>query len=287
MMMNGERTFGNIPESLAERERSAIWLLSIPYDGTSTWGKGADRGFEAFLDAADNMELYDIETDSEVYTRGIHLLQEMTGFESPEDMYERVLGRTRELLRTEKFLTFFGGEHSISIPVIQAYIEKYPDLTVLQIDAHTDLRPSYLGTPYNHACAMYQASKQVNVVQVGIRSMDVLEKEHIQPGNCFYASRIHRDPDWVDRVLERLGPRVYLSFDLDALDPSIMPATGTPEPGGLSYDQVTRLFAEVFRKREVLGFDLVELAPLAGFHAPQFLAAKLYYKMLSYRFNHV
>lgn len=284
--MNRQRTFGGISSVYADRDQAAIWLQSIPYDGTSTWGKGADRGFEAFLDATENMELYDIDTDSEVFKNGIHLLKELHGFSSPKNMYDEVLTATRELLKENKFLTFFGGEHSISIPILEAFTEKHPDLSVLQIDAHTDLRPSYLGTPYNHACAMYPVSKKANLVQVGIRSMDVEEKQHIQPGNCFYASAIHRDPDWIVKVLDRLGEKVYISFDLDGLDPSIMPATGTPEPGGLTYKQVDGLFERVFREKEVVGFDMVELAPIDGFHAPQFLAAKLYYKMLSYHFYH-
>ena len=142
-------TFAGIEHKYAKRESAAIYLQSIPYDGTSTWGKGADMGFEAFMDAAENMELYDIETNSEVYLKGIHTLPEATQFDSPEDMYKYTYENTKELLRDGKFLTFFGGEHSISIGPIKAHYEHFDNLTVLQIDAHAYLRPSYAGTIYN------------------------------------------------------------------------------------------------------------------------------------------
>lgn len=284
--MTAKNNFGGIPDKFASKNSSQVYLQSIPYDGTSTWGKGADKGFSAFLDATLNMELYDIETNSEVYTKGIHLLPEIKGFKNPEEMYKQVLTFVKELLKSGKNLSFFGGEHSISIPIIDAFHEKYPDLTVLQVDAHADLRPSYMNTPYNHACAMYSASQKINLVQVGIRSMDVEEKQFIQAGNCFYAHDIQKDPNWISKVIKRLGDKVYISFDLDALDPSIMPATGTPEPGGLDFYQLTGLFREVFKERKVVGFDMVELAPIEGLKSPQFLVAKLYYKMLSYWFNY-
>jgi agmatinase len=283
--MDDQITFGGIPEEFANPEKAKIFLQSIPYDGTSTWGKGADKGFAAFLEAAENMELYDIETDSEVYRKGIHILPELSGFLSPEDMYEQVFSKTKELLARDRFLTFFGGEHSISIPIIDAFMDRYKDLTILQIDAHTDLRPEYLGTKYNHACAMYNASTRANLVQVGIRSMDQPEKQFIQEGNCFFAHDIHNDPLWVEKVLARIGRKVYISFDLDAFDPSIMPATGTPEPGGLNYHETTGFLRKVIEQKEIVGFDIVELAPIDGLTAPEFLTAKLYYKMLSYLFK--
>ncbi len=278
-------TFGGIEEKYASAENALVYLQSIPYDGTSTWGKGANNGFEAFLDAAENMELYDIETDSEVYKRGIHLLPAITEDRSAEAMFKAVYKSTQELLKTDKFLTFFGGEHSVSIGILKAYYEKYPNITILQLDAHADLRASYLGTPYNHACAVHEASKHANLIQVGIRSMDVCEKQYINTDKVFFAEDIYQQTEWMDKAIGLMTDQVYITIDLDAFDPSIMPATGTPEPGGLDWNTTIRFLRKVFNKKQVLGFDLVELAPIEGLKAPQFLASKLYYKMLSYKFE--
>lgn len=278
-------TFGGIEEKYASAENALVYLQSIPYDGTSTWGKGANNGFEAFLDAAENMELYDIETDSEVYKRGIHLLPAITEDRSAEAMFKAVYKSTQELLKTDKFLTFFGGEHSVSIGILKAYYEKYPNITILQLDAHADLRASYLGTPYNHACAVHEASKHANLIQVGIRSMDVCEKQYINTDKVFFAEDIYQQTEWMDKAIGLMTDQVYITIDLDAFDPSIMPATGTPEPGGLDWNTTIRFLRKVFKKKQVLGFDLVELAPIEGLKAPQFLASKLYYKMLSYKFE--
>lgn len=279
------KTFAGIDAKYADRESAAIYLQSIPYDGTSTWGKGADKGFEAFMDAAENMELYDIETNSEVYLKGIHTLPEAPRFDSPESMYQYTYENTKALLKDGKFLTFFGGEHSISIGPIKAHYEHFDDLTVLQIDAHADLRPSYGGTPYNHACAVYDASKNCNLVQVGIRSMDSSEKEHMNYDKVFFADEIKTGGIWQEQVLNAMTDNVYITFDLDAFDPSIMPATGTPEPGGLYWYLVINFLQSVFESKNVVGFDIVELAPIKDHKASQFLAAKLYYKMLSYKFS--
>ncbi|MDB4439022.1 agmatinase [bacterium] len=278
------KTFAGIEDQFAVKENSAIYLQSIPYDGTSTWGKGADKGFEAFMDAAENMELYDIETNSEVYLKGIHILPEAPKFNSPEEMFAYTYHKTKALLKENKFLTFFGGEHSISIGPIKAHYEHFEDLTVLQIDAHADLRHSYDGTAYNHACAVYDASKNCNLVQVGIRSMDISEKEHMDYNKVFFADKLKQNERWRDEAMNVITDNVYITLDLDAFDPSILPATGTPEPGGLDWYLVINFLKRVFAERNVVGFDIVELAPITGHKASQFLAAKLYYKMLSYKF---
>lgn len=278
------KTFAGIDEKYAGKESAEIYLQSIPYDGTSTWGKGADKGFESFMDAAENMELYDIETDTEVYKKGIHLLPEAPSFASPEDMYLFTYQTTKNLLKDGKFITSFGGEHSISIGIIKAHYEHFENLTVLQIDAHADLRPSYMGTKYNHACALYDASKNSNLIQVGIRSMDVSEKEHMDYNKVYFADEMRYGGDWEAESIEKLTENVYITFDLDAFDPSIMPATGTPEPGGLHWYLVTNYLQKIFEQKNVVGFDIVELAPILGHNASQYLAAKLYYKMLSYKF---
>ncbi len=278
------RCFAGIPEEYCGADRARFYLQSVPYDGTSTWGKGADNGFEAFLDALENMELYDIETDSEVYTQGVHILDPITEDSSPETMAEAVYNRTRELLDNDKYLTFFGGEHSISIGVIRAFYEKYPELTVLQLDAHADLRPDYLGSRFNHACALHDASQNTNLIQVGLRSMDSSEKPWINPDKCFFAENIHGHDEWMNRSIDLMGDGpVYVTLDLDVLDPSVMPATGTPEPGGLDWYTLISYLKKVFLARNVVGFDITELAPIPGNKAPEFLVAKLYYKLLSYR----
>jgi agmatinase len=286
MNHRNSRPFGGIEAEFAQFETSRVLLQSIPYDGTSTWGKGADKGFDAFIEATENMELYDIETNSEVFTQGIHIVDPVTEKSSAEAMFEAVYASTQKLLKTDKFLTFFGGEHSVSIGVIKAFYEKYPDISILHIDAHSDLRPEYHGTPYNHACALYDASKHTNLVQVGIRSMDTVEIPHLNREKCFFAEDIYGKTDWMQKAIDILGEKVYISFDLDALDPSIMPATGTPEPGGLLWNPTIQFLKMVFQQRNVLGFDLVELAPEPAHKASNFLVAKLYYKMLSYKFKY-
>lgn len=265
-------------------ESASILLQSIPYDGTSTWGKGADRGFEAFLNASEHMETYDIETNSEVYKKGIHIVDPILADSSPEGVYEAVYNNTKELLKTDKFLTFFGGEHSISIGILKAFYEAYPDITILQLDAHTDLRTEYEGSPYNHACALHEASKNANLIQVGIRSMDSSELPHFNREKCYLAEEMYGTTDWMKDSLSKMTNRVYITLDLDVFDPSIMPSTGTPEPGGMDWNTVIRYLRKVFNQKDVLGFDIVELAPIEGLNAPDFLAAKLYYKMLSYKF---
>ena len=283
--MDRTQTYAGTDPELGGFEQAQILLQSIPYDGTSTWGKGADKGFAAFLEASENMELYDIETGSEVYRKGVHLLPPVQENRSPEAVYAAVLETTRKLLGTGKFLTFFGGEHSVSIGIIEAYKEKYPDLTVLQLDAHADLRKEYLGSAYNHACAMHQARLSTNLIQVGIRSMDISEKPQTDHERCFYAQDIMDSDAWMEEAIERMTGNVYLSMDLDVLDPSIFPATGTPEPGGMTWYQVIRFLRKVIRERNLVGFDLVEFAPIEGLNAPDFLVAKLYYKIISYKFH--
>lgn len=278
------RTFAGIEPEYAGFNQAAVLLQSIPYDGTSTWGKGADSGFGAFLEAAENMEIYDIETNSEVFKKGVHILPQLDDFSSPEDMFQKSYYRAKEMLATNKFITFFGGEHSISIGPIKAIYEKFPDITIVQLDAHADLRKDYMGTPYNHACAVHDASLNTNLIQVGIRSMTDCELPYLHRDKCFFAEDIYGRTDWMQKSIDMMGEKVYITFDLDGLDPSIMPATGTPEPGGLDWNTTIRYLKMIFEQREVIGFDLVELAPIPGYKAPNFLTAKLYYKMLSYKF---
>ena len=279
------KTFGGISENLADYKFAEILLQSIPYDGTSTWIKGADKGFDAFIEASENMELYDIETDSEVYKKGIHILDEISEKSSPEKAFKEVYQKTQELLKSNKYLTFFGGEHSISIGIIKAFYEKYNNLTVVQLDAHADLRASYLESPYNHACALYDASKNTNLIQIGIRSMDISEKENMNFSNVFYAEKMYQNSSWMEKSISKMTNDVYITLDLDVFDPSIMPSTGTPEPGGMLWYEMIIFLNKLFTKKNVVGFDIVELAPIENIVAPNYLVAKLYYKMLSYKFK--
>jgi len=279
------KTFANIDPFYTDYENAEILLQSIPYDGTSTWGKGADKGFEAMMEASTHLELYDIETDSEVYKKGIHILPEIDIQTSPEAVFKEVIGRTKQLMKTDKFLTFFGGEHAVSIGVIKAMYQMHPDITILQLDAHTDLRSDYNDSKYNHACALHDAAHNTNLIQVGARSMDSSEKEFLNHNQCYFAHRLQGSDGWMKKAVAQMTDKIYITIDLDVFDPSIMPATGTPEPGGLDWYQVTKFLKMVFENKEVLGFDMVELAPIEGNQAPDFLAAKLYYKLLSYKFH--
>ena len=279
------KTFGGISEILADYKFAEILLQSIPYDGTSTWIKGADKGFDAFIEASENMELYDIETDSEVYKKGIHILDEISENSSPEKAFKAVYQKTKELLKSNKYLTFVGGEHSISIGIIKAFYEKYNNLTVVQLDAHADLRASYLDSPFNHACALYDASKNTNLIQIGIRSMDISEKENMDFSNVFFAEEMYQNNSWMEKSISKMTNDVYVTLDLDVFDPSIMPSTGTPEPGGMLWNEIIIFLNKLFTKKNVVGFDIVELAPIDNIVAPNYLVAKLYYKMLSYKFK--
>ena len=277
------KTYAGIPEENATLENSKVMLVTVPYDGTSTWGKGADKGPELFLDASENMELYDIETATEPYLEGVYLAGEVTEDSSPEAMTEAVYQKTKEMLQHEdKLFTLFGGEHSVSIGSIRAVGEKYENLTVLQLDAHTDLRPEFHGSTSNHACAVFEANQKHNLVQVGIRSCDVEEMQYVPKGQCFWAHEIAENPNWIEDVLSKVSGNVYITIDLDAFDPSIAPSTGTPEPGGLAWYPTLKLLKKVFEKCNVVAFDIVELMDSANPKPTTFLAAKLYYKMLAY-----
>ncbi|MFT5078378.1 MAG: agmatinase [Planctomycetota bacterium] len=278
------KTYAGIPKENAALDTAKIVLIPVPYDGTSTFQKGADKGPAAFLHASENMELYDIETGTEVYKQGICLLDSITENSSPEAMVVAVHSKTKEMILRNKFVTVFGGEHSISIGTIRAFKECFDDLTVLHIDAHADLRKEYEGTSCNHACAVYEASQTTNLIQVGIRSMDIAETRVMDTDKTWFAHDMANDDYWVDNVVEALGENVFITFDLDAFDPSIMPSTGTPEPGGLLWYETLEFLKRVFEEKNVVGFDIVELMPREEDKSSDFLAAKLYYKMLTYKF---
>lgn len=283
--MNNFKTYAGIPEQYAKLDRSEIVLIPVPYDGTSSWQKGADKGFEAFLEASENMELYDIETNSEVYKKGVFIAEIIDENTTPEAMVEQVYKTVKRYIQKNKFVTVFGGEHSISIGTIRAFKDSFKNLTVLHLDAHADLRDTYKGTTCNHACAVYEASKTTNLIQVGIRSMDSSERDAMNTDKVFFAEQMIYDDSWPDRAIELMTDQVFITFDVDVFDHSIMPSTGTPEPGGLLWNETIEFLKKVFKEKEVVGFDIVELCPNPTNKAPDFMIAKLYYKMLSYKFS--
>lgn len=276
------KSFADLPPRYSAAETAAVVIVPAPYDGTSTWIKGADRGPQAIIDASAHLELYDIETDSEVYRRGIATGPPLDGSGSPEEMAGRVRGEIGRLLDAGRLPVMLGGEHSVTIGAVAAAAERTPGLSVLQLDAHTDLRPTFEGSPYNHACVMARVRELAPFVQVGIRSMDAEEKPFLPPGRVFFAERIQDGSDWMDQVLAALTGSVYITVDLDVFDPSLMPSTGTPEPGGLGWYPVLALLRRVCSAKKVAAFDVVELCPSRSNRGPDFLAAKLVYKILSY-----
>ena len=282
--------FGGIAEaefSSFEKARVLVWPIS--YEGTVSYGGGTGQGAAAIIDASRNMELYDEETDAEVYKLGIHTLDESPSIDPPERMMESLYDRAKELVSTSKFITMIGGEHSVSAPIIRAHAEKYSSLSVLQIDAHADLRDSYDGTPYSHASIMARVVKDLHIpaVQVGIRSISVDEARVIDqlPTRIFWARDIVGRNGWWDDAIEGLTENVYLTIDIDGLDPSLVSATGTPEPGGLGWYETIGLIRTVARNRNVVGMDLTEYSYVAGENASAFLCAKLIYKTLAFVFE--
>ncbi|EIJ40218.1 agmatinase [Galbibacter orientalis DSM 19592] len=281
-----KKNYAGIPEKYACLDDAQVVLIPVPYDGTSTWQKGADKGPDAFLNASENMELFDIETRSEPYKKGVYLAPAVTENSSPEKMVETVHKITKNYIKQDKFVTLFGGEHSISIGSIRAFNECFDDLTVLQIDAHADLRETYEGSKCNHACAVYEASQETKLIQVGIRSMDISEVDNMIEDQTYFAEDISMSDEWMDDSIHQMTENVFITIDLDAFDPSILPSTGTPEPGGLLWYETLDYLKKVFKKKNVVGFDIVELCPNENEKSSDFLAAKLYYKMLAYKFKY-
>jgi agmatinase len=232
--------------------------------------------------------LWDEELGLDIHSIGLFTLPEMEfPFGELAPVMEEIQRLASEILAHDKFLVTLGGEHSITPPLVAAAAGRYSNLSVLQIDAHADLRDSYMGTPHNHACAMRRSLDHARLTQVGIRSMSTEEAAAAGSLNTtiFYDVNMRKDPQWIDRVIDSLTDNVYLTIDVDGLDPAIMPATGTPEPGGLSWYETLALLRATMARRTVVACDVVELSPVPGLVAPNFLCAKLIYKILGYRFG--
>lgn len=274
--------YGGLPNPYGSEEFSQIVILPVSFDSTSTYRKGSRNGPSALIEASRNMELYDIETDSEVFKKGI-FTDACVSAESSEQMLNLTYNRTKELISKGKFVVMIGGEHSISYATIKAHAEHYGKLTVLHLDAHADLQPAYENNPWSHASVMARVNEipEVNsIISVGIRSMSHDEVPFIDHSQVFFAHKL--EGAWMNDVLKKLSGPVYITFDLDVFDSALMPSTGTPEPGGLNWTQATLLLKRVIEDKNVIGFDVVELCPNPYNVAPDYLAAKLIYKILSY-----
>lgn len=283
--------FLGIEPSLSKYASARIAVLPIPYEATTSYGKGTRRGPAAIIKASQTVEFYDEELDREsVQSIGIATLKPIVfGRKKGSAAMELIRKAVGRIIDDGKFPVGLGGEHTITSPIVRAFHDRLgDDFSVLQIDAHSDLRDTYEGSPWSHACVMrriYEFNR--NIVQVGIRAQCTEERELIvrERIHTFYAKDIHRDPAWSGRALDHLKQKVFVTIDCDGFDPSIIPSTGTPEPGGLMWYETIDFLRRVFREREVIGFDIVELAPLRGLHHSDFTLAKLAYKLMGYRFS--
>jgi len=280
--------FGGTLPVAPDFENARVVILPVPLDRTTSYVPGTRTGPHEILVASSHMELWDEETETDVHSIGIVTLPEMDfPFASMDEVVQEIRRVASEIVNRGKFPFILGGEHSITAPVVAAMAQRHAGLSVLQIDAHADLRDHFMGTPHNHACAMRRVLEYARTTQVGIRSLSPEEAAAVPtlPTEIFYDYNMRQDPNWIDRVVDSLSETVYITIDCDGLDPAIMPAVGTPEPGGLSWYETLALLRRVIESRRVVGCDLVELAPIAGNVAPNFLCAKLIYKILSYKFG--
>ncbi len=276
--------FGGLPVKYSNYKSSKVVILPVPFDKTSSWIKGSAKGPGAIIEASRNMELYDIETNSEVYKKGIHISKEITAVNSRE-MINKVCMNAKKLLDDKKFVVVLGGEHTVSLGTIKAHKEFFNKISILHLDAHFDMRELYNGDKYSHACVMARAREVTkDIVSVGIRSMDLAELKNVNRQKVFYASDIRQSKNRIKKVSEKLSENVYVTIDLDVFDPSVMPSTGTPEPGGLGWYEVIDLLGNISKNKNIVGFDVTELCPSRN-KAPDFLAAKLIYKLLSFVFH--
>jgi agmatinase len=282
--------FGGLSEEHSRYETSRAVIFPIPLERTTTYERGTRNGPAAILKASHNLELYDEELDTEPYKEiGIHTLPPIDTMDGTlDEVLAEIFTAQVALLDDDKLSVALGGEHSLTPPLVTAVGKKYQNLSVLHIGAHASLRDEYQANPSSHACAMRRVLEVCPAVQVGIRSLSA-EEAHAIPQlstKIYWAKDVARLPlkSWVAKVLDELNPNVYVTIDVDGFDPSIIPATGSPQPGGLDWYQVTALLRAVASHKKIVGLDVVELLPQPGNHASDFLAAKLVYKCLGYIF---
>ena len=278
---------GAVPEP-ATFDNAAAVILPVPLDRTTSYVAGTRNGPREILHASAQVEFWDEELGVDVHTRGIFTMPELDlPIATMEEAMAEIRRITGAILDRDKFLVTLGGEHSITSPIVQAAADRHQGLSVLQIDAHADLRDQYQNQRHSHACAMRRAIEHAPLVQVGIRNLSEAEAAAVPslPTTIFYDWNMRDDPAWIARAVEALSDTVYITIDLDGLDPGMMPAVGTPEPGGLSWRELTALLRRTFERRRVVACDVVELCPIPGLASPNFIAAKLVYKLLTYQFG--
>jgi agmatinase len=280
--------FLGIPPEYSSFEKSKVVILPVPYESTTSYQAGTRDAPHEIIWASRNVELYDEETGKETYKIGIHTLDEMVPLLGNADaMMESLHHVTQQIVQSGKFLITLGGEHAITSPIVKSHLERWPSMAVLQIDAHADLRDSYEGCKHSHASAMRRVVELCPVVHVGIRNISYDEVQALPKlkSKIFYMKDIEKDPQWFVKVVDELPEHVYFTIDIDGMDSSWMPSTGTPEPGGLVWRDLMDLTRELTHRRNVVGMDLVELCPQGGIKAPNFLCAKLIYKILGQVFK--
>ncbi|HSS98986.1 MAG TPA: agmatinase [Terriglobales bacterium] len=276
--------FGGLPAEFTGYDKAKVAVVPVPFDLTTSWMSGAREGPRALIEASGYMELYDIETQTEPYRKGIFTDEEITASDSA-DLNRKVYERVKKHIDMDYFVVTLGGEHSVSYGAAKAHIETFSDLSILHFDAHTDRREEFEDNKFSHACTLRRISElNDDIISIGIRSLDESELQYLDPTKVLYAEEIHDSKAWIDYVIEILKPNVYLTFDLDVFDPSIMPSTGTPEPGGMYWYQMLEVLKKVTEARNLVGCDVVELSPNEQNKAPDFMAAKLIYKILAYKF---
>ena len=278
-----QRVFAGLTPPYSNLQQSNTVILPVPYDATSEWRSGSRHGPQAIIDASQYLELYDLELDREIYKVGICTLPEVEPlFKGPQDMIDRVYEVTKDLIQKGKFIVLLGGEHSLSLGAVRAFKEAFPGLSVLQLDAHADLRNEYLGTKYGQACVMRRIFELCPISQVGVRSLSWEEKQFLTQNKLtpFYMSDLASNKTSVNEIVDSLSKDIYITIDVDVLDPSIIPATGTPEPDGMSWRQVLDIIESVALHKHVVGFDLMEFCPVEGLSSCAFLLAKLAYKLI-------
>jgi agmatinase len=276
------RRFADAPEASTGYERSAVVVLPVPFEGTSTYLPGTSRGPAAVLEASRALELYEPDLGLSPYQAGIHVSDDIEAYSS-EDMVQTVQRRVAAIIANGKLPLVLGGEHAVAVGAFRALSDRHPSLCYLSLDAHADLRPAYEGNPLSHASVSARFQDTAHGVHVGLRSLSVEESQTIaQEGiPCVWAWETRID-GWIEHVFDSLGDPVYVSLDLDVFDPSVLPAVGCPEPGGLSWWDVDSLLREVMVRRRVVGVDVSELAPTGTMAWCDFFTARLIYRLVGY-----
>lgn len=276
--------FLGAPVEYSGKDKSEFFILPVPYEYTTSYKKGTGRGPEAVIEASNFVEMYDEELGCEPFKKGIHTLPAFVRNIPPEKFIPALKRHYAGLADKVRKIVMIGGEHSITPGPVAALKRLYPDLSVLQFDAHADLREDYEGSKHNHACAMKRTMEYCPIVQVGIRSLSVEEAPFINKNGIatLFAHEMRKPSEIAAKALKKLSKHVYITIDVDVFDPAIIPGTGTPEPGGLGWYDVLGILRPIFKSRNVVGVDIVETCPLKGTNITEFTIAKLIYRLIGY-----